>query len=81
MVNKKKTRKRHNLRKRLKNRKRSGRIRTVRKKLKKDILSITDMFKTIDIDSVEDILELLLIGEQKEYTTRTHINEQYVFPW
>jgi hypothetical protein len=69
MVNKKKTRKRHNLRKRLKSRKRSGRIRTVRKKLKKDILSITDMFKTIDIDPVEDILELLLIGEQKEYTT------------
>lgn len=78
MVNKKKTRKtrkRCNLRKRLKNRKRSGRNRTVRKKLKKDISSVTDMFKTIDIDPVEDILELLLIGEQKEYTTRTHINE------
>ena len=66
MVNKKKTRKRRNLRKRLKSRKRSRRCRTVRKKLKKDISSVTDMFKTIDIYPVEDILELLLIGEQKE---------------
>ena len=66
MVNKKKTHKRHNLRKRLKSRKRSRRHRAVRKKLKKYISSVTYMFKTIDIDPIEDILELLLIGEQTE---------------
>ena len=66
MVKKKKTRKRLNLRKRLKSRKMSIRRRSVRKKLKKDISTVTDMFKIIDIDPIENVLESLLIREHND---------------
>lgn len=62
MVNKRKSRKR--LRNRIKNRKNARRYRTIRKKLKKDIFNVTDLFQNIDIDPLEDILESIVITTQ-----------------
>jgi hypothetical protein len=62
MVNKRKSRKR--LRNRIKNRKNSRRHRTIRKKLKKDIFNVTDLFQNIDIDPLEYILESIVITTQ-----------------
>lgn len=66
MVNKKKTHKRSNLCKRLRSRKKNRKRRIALKKLKKDISNVTDMFKSIDINNVEDALELLVIDTEKE---------------
>ena len=60
MVNKRKSRKR--LRNRIKNRKNSRRHRTIRKKLKKDIFNVTDLFQ--NIDPLEYILESIVITTQ-----------------
>ena len=54
MVNKRKSRNRKNARRR----------RTIRKKLKKDIFNVTDLFQNIDIDPLEDILESIVITTQ-----------------
>lgn len=59
MTKKRKSRKR--VRNRIKNRKNARRRRKVRHKLKKDIFSVTDLFKNIDIDPLEDILESIKI--------------------
>jgi len=68
MANKKKIHKRCTLSKRLKSRKRARKRRAIRKKLKKDISNVADMFKSIDIDPVEDILERLLIDKKSNAT-------------
>lgn len=60
MVNKRKSHKR--LRNRIKNRKNSRLHRTIRKKLKKDIFNVTDLFQ--NIDHLEDILESIVITTQ-----------------
>lgn len=75
MANKKKSRRksRKRLRNSIKNSKNANRRRAVRKKLKKDTFNVTDLFKNIDIDPLEDIFESIRITTQHKSNLPTQL--------
>lgn len=62
MVSKRQKKHKHrSLRNRVKNRKRNKKRLIIRKKIKKNITQLTDVFKYMDIDPLENILENIVL--------------------